>query len=236
MFFATLIVFWWSYVQVCESHFNPDHLHTNSNNTDGDGRTIEVPIKRTRITSDAVSTIFPDCPSYLSFTKQSQKDPDVKRRRSENTQLQEAVQQSRAAYEMDEANNKLQSLEYISSRVHCFHHNGFWTNVYCDNCIIFAHLEPTTQAPELLASVTVSAGLCVCVFWKHVQLASNEEIDIPGQVLDFCLLENLLDSVLNYCKKWSHQMMDEVSAVFEMVVALFDDICDDELRQHERAA
>lgn len=31
-------------------------------------------------------------------------------------------------------------------------------------------------------------------------------------------------------------MMDEVSAVFEMVVALFDDICDDELRQLERAA
>ncbi|KAH6946022.1 hypothetical protein HPB50_011161 [Hyalomma asiaticum] len=196
--------------KVCERHFKPDHLRTTSTYTDGDGRTIEVPMKLTRITSDAVPTIFPDCPGYLSSTKQSREEPDVKRRRSENAQLQEAIQQSRAAYEADEANNKLQSLEDISSRFHCFHHNGFWTNVCCDNCIIFAHLEPTTQAPEPLASVTVSADWRVCVFWKHVQLASNEEIDIPGQVLDFRLLENLLDSVQNYCKKRSHQKMDKL--------------------------
>lgn len=151
-----------------------------------------------------------DClPGYLSSTTQSRDEPDVKRRRSENAQLHETVQQSRAAYEAEEANNKLQSLEDTSSRFRRFHRNAFWTNVYCDNCIIFAYLEPTTQAPELLASVTVSADLRVCVFWKHVQLASNEEIDIPGQVLDFCLLENLLDSVPNYCKKRSHQKNEQ---------------------------
>ncbi|KAH6933475.1 hypothetical protein HPB50_015423 [Hyalomma asiaticum] len=135
---------------------------------------------------------------------------------SGDAQLHEAIQQSKTAHEAEEANNKLQSLEDISSRFHRLHRNGFWTNVCCDNCITFAHLEPTTQAPELLASVTVSAYLRVYVFWKHVQLASNEEIYTPGQVLDLRVLENLLDSVQDYCMKQSHQEMDKVSAVLNL--------------------
>lgn len=231
--FANIIVFL-LYVQVCERHFKPDHLRTISTYTDGDGRTIEVPMKLTRITSDAVPAIFPDCPDYLSSAKQSREEPDVKRRRSERAQLHKAIQQSTAAYEVEEANNKLENLEDISSRFYRLHSRSFWTHVCCDNCIIFAHLEPTTQAPELLASVTVSADMCVRVFCKDIQLTSNQELDIPGQVFDFRVLEMLPDSVQDYCTERSHQKEDKVSAVLKLIVAL-DDICDDELMEHERA-
>lgn len=99
------IVFLLSYVQVCERHFKPEHLRVISMYTDGDGRTVEVPMKLIRITSDAVPAIFPDCPSYLSSTKQSREEPDVKRRRSESAQLNTAIQQSTAAYEKNQTTN-----------------------------------------------------------------------------------------------------------------------------------
>lgn len=235
MHYLLTALFLLSYVQVCERHFKPEHLRTTSTYTDVDGRTIEVPMKITRITSDAVPTLFPDCPSYLSATRQSREEPEVKRRRNENAQLQEAIQQSAAAFEMEEAMNKIQSLEDISARLQRLHQKDYWTNVCCDKCIIFAHLEPTTQAPELLASVTVSADMCVRVFWKHVQLASNEELEIPGQVLDFRVLERLLDNVQGYCTDRSHQKQDRVSAALKLIVALLDDISDDEITEHERA-
>lgn len=165
-------------MQVCERHFKPEHLRTISTYTDGDGRPIEIPTKLTLITSDAipaifpgitsdaVPAIFPDCPSYLSSTKQSREEPDAKRRNSESG-FHTAIQQSTAAYEKEEANNKLENLEDFSSRFYRFHSKSFWMHVSCDNCIIFAHLEPTTQAPELLASVTVSADMCACALQRY---------------------------------------------------------------------
>ncbi|KAH9375158.1 hypothetical protein HPB48_016818 [Haemaphysalis longicornis] len=72
--------------QVCELHFKAEHLRTTSKYTDGDGRTIEVPMKLTRLMPDAVLTIFPGCPSYLSDSQTSREEPDVKRRRKENEQ------------------------------------------------------------------------------------------------------------------------------------------------------
>ncbi|KAH9377507.1 hypothetical protein HPB48_006232 [Haemaphysalis longicornis] len=80
--------------QVCELHFKAEHLRMTSKYTIGDGRTIEVPVKLTRLMPDAVPTIFPGCSSYLSDSQKSREEPDVKRRRKENEQLLEAIQES----------------------------------------------------------------------------------------------------------------------------------------------
>uniref|UniRef100_A0A6B0V2C3 Putative transposable element n=1 Tax=Ixodes ricinus TaxID=34613 RepID=A0A6B0V2C3_IXORI len=56
----------WKDPKVCERHFKPEHLRTTSTYTDCNGRTIEAPMKSTRLTPDAFPAIFPDCPSYIS--------------------------------------------------------------------------------------------------------------------------------------------------------------------------
>lgn len=107
-----------SYTQVCERHFMPDHLRTTSKYTDSDGRTIEVQMKLTRLTPDAVPTIFPDCPRYLSEARQSREEPDAKRKRKEDGQLQKAIQESALAHEREEQENKIHSLQDVTSRLH----------------------------------------------------------------------------------------------------------------------
>lgn len=96
----------------------PDHLRTTSKYTDSDGRTIEVQMKLTRLTPDAVPTIFPDCPRYLSEARQSREEPDAKRKRKEDGQLQKAIQESALAHEREEQENKIHSLQDVTSRLH----------------------------------------------------------------------------------------------------------------------
>ncbi|CAN7939869.1 unnamed protein product, partial [Ixodes pacificus] len=103
--------------KVCERHFKPDHLCTTSTYTDCDGRTIEAPMKLTRLTPDAFPAIFPDCPSYISDARKSREEPEVKRKRTENELLQKTIQESLTAFEEEEKQHKVHNLCQLISRV-----------------------------------------------------------------------------------------------------------------------
>ncbi|KAH9379547.1 hypothetical protein HPB48_004260 [Haemaphysalis longicornis] len=94
-------------------------MRTTSTNTDVDGRTIEAPMKLARLTADALPTIFPDCPAYVSDMRKTREGPDEKRRRAENELLQHAIQQSKVTYEAESQENKIESiLDITFSRAH----------------------------------------------------------------------------------------------------------------------
>ncbi|KAH8033574.1 hypothetical protein HPB51_014354 [Rhipicephalus microplus] len=171
--------------QVCELHFKAEHLRTTSKYTDGDGRTIEVPMKLTRLLPDAVPTIFPGCLSYLSDSQTSREEPDVKRRRKENEQLLEAIQESALTFAAEQDENKVENFEDITSRLTQLHQKKFWSQTVCEGCVIFAHVRPTDHAPDLLSSVCVSSDLCVRVFWKRALLTSNDNLKILEKIQDF---------------------------------------------------
>lgn len=221
--------------QVCERHFMPDHLRTTSKYTDSDGRTIEVQMKLTRLTPDAVPTIFPDCPRYLSEARQSREEPDAKRKRKEDGQLQKAIQESALAHEREEQENKIHSLQDVTSRLHRLREKKFWAAITCDSCVIFAHIETTTDAPELLVSVTVSSNLSVRAFWKGARLTSDEQLDIPDEIHDFRVLVQLLENVENHCTTTEHRPADKANAVLKLVASLLDDISSGELLEDEKA-
>ncbi|KAG0415049.1 hypothetical protein HPB47_007784, partial [Ixodes persulcatus] len=51
---------------VCVLHFKAEYLRTTRTCTDASGKIIEFPMGLTRLISDAVPTIMPNCPTYLS--------------------------------------------------------------------------------------------------------------------------------------------------------------------------
>ncbi|XP_075728956.1 uncharacterized protein LOC142771366 [Rhipicephalus microplus] len=51
--------------KVCELHFIAEYLRTITTYTDSNGKIIEVPMSLTRLTEDAVPTMFPNSPAYL---------------------------------------------------------------------------------------------------------------------------------------------------------------------------
>lgn len=222
------------HAQVCERHFKSEHLRTTSTYTDCDGRTIEAPMKLTRLTPDAFPAIFPDCPSYISDSRTSREEPELKRKRTENELLQKAIHESQAAFENEEKQYKVCNLGELISRVNERPNKKFWCTTACETCLIVAHIEPALQAPEMLVSVVVTEDLSVSVYFKCAPLVSDD-VCIPDEVRDVRVLDNLLDSVERYCEKKARQQEDKVGGVLRLVLSLLDDICDDELHDDERA-
>lgn len=122
-------------MHVCERHFKPQYLRTTSSYTDVDGRTIEAPMKLTRLTPDALPTIFPDCPAYVCLKRKTREGPDEKKRRAEHELLQHAVQQSKVTYETESLENNVQNLVDITSRLERIRHKVFWFPTICDSLI-----------------------------------------------------------------------------------------------------
>ncbi|KAH8026459.1 hypothetical protein HPB51_020569 [Rhipicephalus microplus] len=141
--------------QVCELHFKAEHLRTTSKYTDGDGRTIEVPMKLTRLMPDAVPTIFPGCPSYLSDSHTSREEPDVKRRRNENEQLLEAIQESALAFAAEQDENKVKNFEDITSRLTRLHQRSSGHKQS-------AKVASSSRTSDLQITPRISCRQCVC--------------------------------------------------------------------------
>ncbi|XP_042142151.1 uncharacterized protein LOC121833119 [Ixodes scapularis] len=227
--------------KVCERHFKPDHLRTTSTYTDCDGRTIEAPMKLTRLTPDAFPAIFPDCPSYISDARKSREEPEVKRKRTENEQLQKTIQESLTAFEEEEKQHKVHNLCELISRVNEQRDRKFWCTTACETCLIFfAHIEPALQAPELLVSVVVSQDLSVRVYFKCAPLVSDD-VCIPGddvRVRETCLIFAHIEPALQAPELLVSVVVSQdlsVRVYFKCAPLVSDDVCNpgDEVRVRE---
>lgn len=160
------IGFYLSFVQVCERHFKEEYLRTTTKYTDRDSRTIEVTMNLTRLMHDALPTIFQDSPGYLSDTHHSTEEPEMKKKRREDKQLQKALEESALAHEKELHENKLTCLDDIVSRLHLLQSKKYWSPVNSDNHVIFAHIIAAMDAPKLLSSVIISSDMSVHVFGR----------------------------------------------------------------------
>ncbi|XP_077512048.1 uncharacterized protein LOC144122987 [Amblyomma americanum] len=118
--------------KVCmsELHFKAEYLRTTTTYTDPrTGRTVEAPMGATRLTLDAVPTIFPNAPAYLSECAPVRQQPGAKRKRREASHLEEAIRQSISSHEEQERQNKLQSYEDFVSRLQSLDLSTYWTSV-----------------------------------------------------------------------------------------------------------
>lgn len=224
-----------SFVQVCERHFKEESLRTTTKYTDCDGRTIEVKMKLTRLTHDAVPTIFPDSPDYLSDTHQSREEPGMKKKRREDEQLQKAIEESVLAHKKELEENKLTCLDDINSRLHLLQEKKYWSVVNADGHVIFAHIEATIEeAPNLISSIVISSDMSVRVFVGGARLTSDERLDIPEVVHDMRVLVQLLDGVQEYCRRRELGKDEKVNGVLNLVVSLLEDISREDLLEDER--
>ncbi|KAH6933202.1 hypothetical protein HPB50_013442 [Hyalomma asiaticum] len=186
--------------KVCERHIKPEYLRTTLLYTNVDGRTIKAPMKLTRLTPDALPTIFPDCPAYVSDKRKRREDPEERKSRTEHKLLQRAIQQSKITYENESQENKVQNLSDITSRVERIQHKVFWSTAVCDSCVIFAHMEMTSEAPDVTMSV---------VWWKIANVKTLEkghrQRDVwqePLRDMHFQQIE-FLDNFVTWLDAWS---------------------------------
>ncbi|KAH7952940.1 hypothetical protein HPB49_002964 [Dermacentor silvarum] len=184
----------------------------------------------TRLTPDAVPTIFPNVPSYLSDYAPVRKGPDQKRKRLEASHLEEAIRQSIALHEEEESRNKLTLYEDLVSRPQDLGLSTYWTTVKAENAVRFVHISGE-DPPDVERSVIVNRNMEITAIWRKVKVPAKDLL-IPATLNDLRCLHTILDRSFkapDVCDK-----EEKVKATFSLLFSLLDDIKSDDLLSQEK--
>ncbi|KAH7973755.1 hypothetical protein HPB49_004882 [Dermacentor silvarum] len=207
---------------------DPKYLRTTTTYTDPrTGRTIEAPMGATRLTPDAVPTIFLNAPSYLSDYAPVREGPGQKRKRLEASHLEEAIRQSIALHEEEESRNKLTSYEDLVSRLQGLGLSTYWTTVKAENAVLFVHIR-AKDPPDVERSVIVNRNMEITAFWKKVKVPAKDLL-IPTTLNDLRCLHTILDRMSSFKAPDLCDKKEKVKATFSLLFSLLDDIKSDDL-------
>ncbi|KAH9375573.1 hypothetical protein HPB48_009425 [Haemaphysalis longicornis] len=102
--------------RVCERHFKAEDIVRKTSYIDqATGRTVAAPLSRLRLRAEAVPTVFPDCPSYLSIESSRREDPESKRMRLEAASLEKVLAESILTAKKEEEADKLCDLKDVQT-------------------------------------------------------------------------------------------------------------------------
>ncbi|CAL1299428.1 unnamed protein product, partial [Larinioides sclopetarius] len=82
--------------KVCELHFDPADVRRHSEYFDAKtGKLLTAALSQPRLKDDAVPSVFPGCPTYMTKSnKTSREAPDKKAERKESLDVEKALQLS----------------------------------------------------------------------------------------------------------------------------------------------
>ncbi|KAL1443924.1 hypothetical protein MTO96_045749 [Rhipicephalus appendiculatus] len=165
---------------------------------------FEAKLKIARLSPDAVPSVFPNCPAYLSApaTATSREAPDEKRMRLEAASLREAIAASVHSHEVEESRNKIDDFQALLERVSEIQFSSFWSVISRPTCVVFLSLD-SVDTPRIGLSIAVSQDLTVKVHCRHVQLTTIDAaaVRICGPSLE---LEHVVGTAefLEIITKW----------------------------------
>lgn len=223
-------------LQVCERHFRESDILTSSKYVDSKtGKVVEAKLKIARLSSDAVPSVFPNCPAYLSAPAATSREaPAEKRMRLEAASLREAIANSLETHEEEETKHKFDTFQALLECLPQMKLSNFWSVISRPACIHFLNLA-LEDAPRVLLSITVLEDLTVKVHCQDVQLTTIDGIGaIPHKVNDIRCLTRLLDSVESLHGELSCKHEDKIEGLLKLAFSLLEDASNCELADVER--
>lgn len=145
--------------KVCERHFSPDDiLREASYINDSTGRTVTAPLSRLRLRPEAVPSIFPKLPGYIS-KERKREDPVAKRQRLDASALQRALQESIVTAQKEREADSIDSVKKLAEfvRNEC---PTFWNVIETNERVLIAHIVGD-ESPWIKYSVVVKYDLTV---------------------------------------------------------------------------
>ena len=188
--------------RLCSLHFTPNdfvEVHTDSNKRRDKSRGDEKLVKR-YLKDDAVPSIFPSAPQYLSTAAQpprtTHKATSASRRQHEARALEDMEASFRQEDDISKASfadiaHRLRGEETVPS--------GFTVWVH-DQTLLVCLLEITDEIPSIRASVCVRPDLSVALSLDEKVVPHSQFADIiPGHLSLMSQLTNLLARVKCWC-------------------------------------
>lgn len=128
--------------RVCELHFHASEIETQTSAYDEKtGQKITITLNRTRLKKDAVPSVFPGCPSYLTSQHHCREGPREKRIRLQNEQLQHAIQESLRCREQEEEKYLFSKYSEFLKCLKSQEISTFWTVVEKNSNTLFLSID-----------------------------------------------------------------------------------------------
>ncbi|KAH8028148.1 hypothetical protein HPB51_013518 [Rhipicephalus microplus] len=210
--------------RVCERHFKAEDIVRKTSNIDqATGRTVTAPLSRLRLRAEAVPTVFPDCPSYLSIESSRREDPESKRMRLEAASLEKVLTESILTAKKEEEADKLCDLKDVANFI-----RGkkltFWHVIECSGHVILAHIC-NDDAPWIKYSVVVKTDLTLTV---NVAKASvkwlGSKMVVPSVINSKRRLLELLEGVEGFDSAQRSSSENSTADIFETVASLLNEL------------
>ncbi|KAL1421132.1 hypothetical protein MTO96_023439 [Rhipicephalus appendiculatus] len=209
---------------VCERHFEAEDIVRETSYIDqATGRTVTAPHSRLRLRAEAVPTVFPDCPGYLSIESSRREDPESKRMRLEAASLEKVLAESILTAKKEDEADKLCDLKDVANFV-----RGkkltFWHVIECNDHVILAHIC-NDDAPWIKYSVVVKTDptLTVNVAKASVKRLGSKMV-VPSAIDSKRRLLELLEGVEGFDSAQRSSSENSTTDIFETVASLLSEL------------
>ncbi|XP_049809584.1 THAP domain-containing protein 5-like [Schistocerca nitens] len=166
--------------RVCHVHFHKDDVIWETQIVDErTGQLLRAPLLKPRLRPDAVPSLLPNCPSYLSKEESRREGPEEKKQRLENEQLAAALQYSLASQKDYENTFSFSSLEELMLRTKKVDLSNEWSVIEKHSDFVCFLKIIRNPAPLITHSVVIDSNLNVSLFKKDVQIKTLGKRSFP---------------------------------------------------------
>lgn len=158
------------------------------------GKKLSVDLAIPKLRPNAIPSILPECPAYLSTKTNRREDPSEKKARIEFSQVEACIAESLHSQHEYEKKFCFISFESLLDCLQNVTLTDSWSVIQKPECLCFVNigLDPY---PHVISSVTVSEDLQVKVFRKHVELRKLGDSVFPKEVKNVNVLIDLMASL-----------------------------------------
>ncbi|GBO00858.1 hypothetical protein AVEN_54837-1 [Araneus ventricosus] len=214
--------------KVCEKHFKDGEVLRNSTFcNEKTGETISAPLKRPKLKENAVPSIFPGCPSYMSSSSAIRESPSKKRQRLEQEQIHFAVKESLNSKHEYELKTMFTNFAEFRNCIKGHSFSSFWTVVEKNENMLFLNLSLKDDIPSIKYAVSVSNDLMLNASFMGERISKYKKVILPIKVNDL----NEIFDILEYFEKGtiveSESSLNDKIHVIESVIKNAEDIFTD---------
>lgn len=205
--------------QVCELHFRQEDIEwETSYYEEKSGRTFTAKLHKPRLRKDAVPSVLPNCPSYLSAsTISSRESPDSKRCRREEAAIQNAIDQSVVDEQNHSERNKFTTLSELRDKLNAL--DKYWTIDMKDESLLIGHFVHLPK-PKIRLYVVIDLEFHVHVFINDTEVQWLGKYRIPSTINELHVLEQLLNNLRKCDTEESASSPDRVNFLLQFVISI----------------
>ncbi|KAF8773028.1 hypothetical protein HNY73_015723 [Argiope bruennichi] len=129
--------------KVCERQFKDGEvLYRTTFYNERTGETLSSPLKKPRRKENAVSSIFPGCPTYLSSSTSSiRESPSKRRKRFEQVQMERSITESLNSKQNYDSKTAFTNFNELKKCIKDHTFSSFWTIIEKNENMLFIHLS-----------------------------------------------------------------------------------------------